>query len=112
MLRDDLVYIKHMLDAAREAVALTAGRGHTDYDKDRTLRLALTHLIQLIGEAARKVSDAFRSQYPDIPWPDIVGMRHRIVHDYIDVDENIVWDTAHESLPTLIEALEQIVPDE
>ncbi len=81
-------------------------------DGDETLRLALLHLIQVIGEAARNVSTARRDQHPEIPWRLIVGMRHKLVHDYMEVDEDLVWKTTTEDLPGLIKALETIVPDE
>ena len=80
------------------------------YDADENLRLALTHLIQIIGEAGRQVSREFSEQHPEIPWADIVGMRHKVVHDYLGVDEDIVWQVVTQDLPTLVAALEPIVP--
>jgi uncharacterized protein with HEPN domain len=91
--RDDLVYIGHMLDASRRALRLINGVSREHYDSDEVLRLALTHVIQTIGEAARHVSESFRNQHPVVPWPAIVGMRQRIVHEYLYVDEEIVWQT-------------------
>jgi uncharacterized protein with HEPN domain len=70
----------------------------------------LTHLIQVIGEAARMVSKDFVDRNPDIPWKSIVGMRHKVVHDYLNVDEDVVWDTVIEELPHLIRQLEKLVP--
>jgi uncharacterized protein with HEPN domain len=75
---------------------------------DENLPLATTHLIQIIGEAARRVSPEFRAAYPAIPWTTIVGMRHKIVHDYIHVDFETVWETATNDLPTLVRQLEQV----
>ncbi len=112
MPKDDLVYVGHMLDKAHEALSLVHGKTRLDYDRDKALRLALTHLIQVIGEAARRVSQAFRSRYPQIPWDAIAGMRSKIVHDYMNVDEDIVWDSVIQELPPLIEELEKIVPPE
>ena len=110
MQKDDLVYVGHMLDVVGQALALVKSKGREAYDADETLRLSLTHLIQVVGEAAGRVSEDFRSAHPDIPWSDIIGMRHRIVHDYLDVDERIVWKTATEDLPPLMEMLSRIVP--
>jgi uncharacterized protein with HEPN domain len=110
MQKDDLVYVGHMLDTARKAVEKTRGRDRADYDADENLRLALTHLLQTIGEAARRVSEGFCDAHPEIPWPAIVGMRHKVVHDYMSVDPDIVWDTVVRKLPTLTGQLEQIVP--
>lgn len=112
MPKDDLVYVGHMLDKAHEALSLVRGKTRQDYDHDTALRLALTHLIQVIGEAARHVSQEFRGRYPQIPWDAIAGMRSKIVHDYMNVDEDIVWDSVIQELPPLIEELEKIVPPE
>jgi len=90
MQKDDLVYVGHMLDVARSIVVKTAGKSRAEYDADENLRLALAHLIQTIGEAARRVSDAFQESHPQIPWKNIIGMRHRVIHDYMHVDYDIV----------------------
>jgi uncharacterized protein with HEPN domain len=81
----DLVYVGHMLDMARKAVAKTAGVSRDAYDQDENLRLALTHLIQVIGEAARHVSREYTDVHPEISWTEIIGMRHKVVHDYLGV---------------------------
>ena len=78
----DAVYVGHMLDTARKAVSKVRGVSRQAYDDDENLRLALTHLVQVIGEAARQLSRAFSDARPEIPWADIVGMRHKVVHDY------------------------------
>jgi len=66
----------------------------------------------VLGEAARRVSDEFQSSHPAIPWEDISGMRHKIVHDYLAVDEDIVWEVVTTDLPSLIPSLERIIPSE
>lgn len=106
----DLVYLGHMLDMAKKAISKTQGLSRGAYDADENLRLALTHLIQIIGEAGRHLSREFSDQHPEIPWADIVGMRHKVVHDYLGVDEDIVWQVVTQDLPTLVAALEPIVP--
>ena len=110
MSQRDLVYVGHMLDMARKAVGKTQGISREAYDADENLRLALIHLIQTIGEAARRVSSEFCKRYPDVRWADIVGMRHKVVHDYLGVDEDVVWRVATEDLDELIAALEPIIP--
>jgi len=110
MPKDDTVYVGHMLDNARKARSLLGDRDRATYDLDETLRLALAHLLQVVGEAARRVSDGFRDQHLDIPWKAIIGMRHKVVHDYMDVDVDIVWDTVTRELPPLIAQLEAILP--
>ncbi len=75
---------------------------------DENLRLALTHLIQIVGEAARRVSPEFVESHPQIPWSEITGMRNKVVHDYLGVDEDIVWQVATVDLPNLVAALESL----
>ena len=88
----DLVYVGHMLDMAKKAISKTQSLSRGAYDEDENLRLALTHLIQIIGEAGRQVSREFTQQHPEIPWADIV------------------WQVVTEDLHTLVAALERIVP--
>ncbi len=107
---DDAVYVGHMLDMAKKAVDKVTGLSRQDYEEDENLRLALAHLVQVIGEAARRVSTETRESHPGIPWVDIVGMRSKIVHDYMNVDEDIVWEVATRDLPGLVNALEELVP--
>ncbi len=95
---------------ARKARAKVEGKSRTDFDADENLRLALAHLIQTIGEAARHVSPAFQQAHPSVPWGLIVGMRHKVVHDYLHVDYDIVWDVVTSDLPSLAAALEEFVP--
>lgn len=99
-----------MLDAAREAVALTANRARQHLDTDRALALGLVKEIEIIGEAASKVSLAAQAAIPGFPWLDIIGMRNRLVHAYFDINLDVVWRTATAELPELICALEKIVP--
>jgi len=112
MQKDDLVYAGHMMDMARKALDLVRGKDRRDYNSDEALRFALAHLIQVIGEAARHVSKIFCDANPQIPWKAIVGMRHKVVHDYMNVDENVVWDTVIKELQPLVTELEKIVPAE
>jgi uncharacterized protein with HEPN domain len=106
----DVVYIGHMLDMARKAVSKTQGLSRAAYDEDENLRLALIHLIQIIGEAGRNVSRQFCDEHPEIQWADIIGMRHKVVHDYLGVDEDIVWQVVTKDLPKLVSALEPFAP--
>ena len=112
MPKDDLVYVGHILDTARKVLENVRGKRRAEYDADENLRLALTHLIQVIGEAAGRISANFREQHAEIPWKAIVGMRHKVVHDYMNVDEKVVWRTATEELPDLVARLERLVRSE
>lgn len=110
MLKDDQVYLGHMLDMAQKASSLVRNKKRADYDADETLRFALAHLLQIIGEAASHVSKECWQSQPQIPWQAIIGMRHKVVHDYMDVNEDVVWGTIVEDLPFLINELKKIVP--
>jgi uncharacterized protein with HEPN domain len=111
-MKSDLVYLGHMYDLACKATGKLAGKSRTDFDADENLQLALVHLIQTIGESARRVSDATRAAYPQVPFRQIVGMRHKVVHDYMDVDLDVVYSVVTQDLPDLIVVLEKIVPME
>jgi len=105
----DAVRLRHMLDAAREAVAFATGRSRDDLARDRVLTLALLKCIEIVGEAASKISPELRSLHPEIPWADIVGMRNRLVHVYFDVDPDRLYDTITGDLPSLIATLEGVL---
>lgn len=105
--KDDRIRLQHMLDAARKAARLAAGRDRQAlYDEDDPLADALVHLISVIGEAASKVSSGTCSELDGIPWPDVIGMRNRLIHAYFDINLDILWATVQDSLPTLIRLLE------
>jgi|SRR6185295_1324988 len=110
MPQGDLLYLGHMLDVSLQAVAKVRGKSRQEFDKDEDLRLAVAHLIQMIGEAARRVSPETRERYPLIPWTDIVGMRHKLVHDYMDIDFDVVWSVVTDDLPPLVALLKPLVP--
>jgi uncharacterized protein with HEPN domain len=112
MPKDDWVYVGHMLDMTQKALEISAGKDRAAYDDDETLRLALTHIIQIIGEAAQRVSPEFRLSYPKVPWQEIIGMRHRIVHDYLNIDEDVIWEVLKQDLPSLAKTLQSILPPE
>jgi uncharacterized protein with HEPN domain len=111
MQKDDLVYAGHMLDMARKALSKIQGKTRTEFEQDENLEMALVYLIQTIGEAARKVSADFQKAHPEIPWSQIVGMRHKVVHDYLHVNYNVVWEVATKHLQPLVSCLEQFVPE-
>lgn len=110
MPKDDRIYLEHMLDTAERAAAKVRGKSRSEFDNDENLRLALTHLLQMIGEAARQVSDKAQAQI-DLPWGGIIGMRHKVVHDYLSVDEDIVWATVTEELESLIARLRTVLDE-
>lgn len=108
MPKDDGILFGHMLDTVRQALSLVKGKSRSDYDQDLALRLALARLIQTIGEAARRVSPEGQAAHPKIEWRDVIGMRHKIGHDYMTVDSDIVWLVVTKDLPALLARVERI----
>jgi uncharacterized protein with HEPN domain len=112
MSKDDMVYVGHMLEMSEKALDFVSGLDKTAYEENEQLRLALIYIIQILGEAARQVSPEFKAAHPEISWHEIIGMRHRIVHDYMNVDEDVVWEVVWQDLPRLVAILMEIVPPE
>ena len=106
---DDDVSLRQMLDHAVEAVEMARGRRRDDLDRDRQLNLSLVRLLEIVGEAAARVSHATRGHHPAIAWPKVVGLRNRLIHGYDEVDFDVLWKILHEDLPQLITELERML---
>ena len=109
MLPEDRTRIEHMIQASEEALTFAAGRQRADLDRDRMLALALTRAVEIVGEAASHVSLAVRESSPRVPWSLIVGMRNRLVHAYLEVDNGILWTTVVDRLPELVVELRPLL---
>jgi uncharacterized protein with HEPN domain len=107
---DDESRLRHMLDAASEAAGFARDRSRADLAGDRLLALGLVKLIEIVGEAASKITPEFRDAHPGIPWRRIIDMRHVLVHDYDRVNLEIVWEVAAVRMGELVEALAPLVP--
>lgn len=103
--RDQRIRVRHMLDHAREAIALLGDTDLASLRADRTLELALTRLVEIVGEAAYRIPEAVRATIPGIPWWEVVGMRHRLVHGYDRLSTDVLWGTIRRDLPELVCAL-------
>lgn len=101
--------LRHMLDHALEAVAMTRGKTRADLDKDRQLNLALVRLLEIIGEAASRIPKEDQARHADISWPEIVSLRNRLIHGYDAVDFDILWQIVNQDLPGLIESLRKVL---
>lgn len=108
---DDLSRLKHIRDAAKEALFFVKERTRQDLNSDRLLSLALVRLIEIIGEAANGVSEPCRTQYNTIPWRQMIGMRNRLVHAYFEVDLDIVWQVITHDLDSLLLKVETAIED-
>ena len=100
-LQPDEVRLLHIRDAADTAARFINGRTRDDLATDDMLRLALTKLVEIVGEAAKQLSSAGRAQYPDVTWDDAARMRDRLVHHYFDVDLDVLWATVTDDLPAV-----------
>jgi uncharacterized protein with HEPN domain len=109
MLKDDEIRLRHMLDAALKAVSFVKGRSRSDLDSDEKLALAVTRLLDILGEAARGLSRDFKNSNPQIEWKQIMGTRDRLIHGYFDVDLDIIWAIVTRDLPPLITELENLL---
>jgi uncharacterized protein with HEPN domain len=103
---DDRVRIEHMLEAARDIRTYVSDRSRPDLDTDSMLLRAITNAVQQLGEAAARVTQDGRARAPDLPWGQIVAMRHILVHVYWGVDLDRLWATAVGDIPVLIVSLE------
>lgn len=106
----DAAYLWDMLQAARCVVEFVRGRTAQQYLADEMLQSAVERKIEIIGEAARNVSDAFQSQHSEIPWRPIMAQRHVLAHDYGEIEQDRIWRVATIHVPELIKLLEPLVP--
>ena len=106
----DLAYLWDMLDAARAISGFVRERTAKDYAEDRMLRGAVERHVEIIGEAAGRVSAAFREAHPEIPWRRIVAQRHVLAHEYGEIEHELIWTVATVHIPELIDALDGLVP--
>nr|WP_258165241.1 MULTISPECIES: HepT-like ribonuclease domain-containing protein [Protofrankia] len=98
------------MDAA-EKIAARVRRGRERYDADEDVQIVLTHLVQVIGEASFRLSSELTGRYRQVPWRQIVGMRHRVVHDYFAVDLDVLWAAASIDVPRLAEQVQGILDE-
>jgi uncharacterized protein with HEPN domain len=94
-------YLRHILVEANYLVERSAGLSFDAFAADETLRRAFVRSLEIIGEAAKRVSEDFRTQHPTVEWRAMAGMRDRLIHDYFGVDFELVWDVVHRRIPEL-----------
>ena len=112
MRRDDTSCLLDMLVAASEAVEFTDGLSYSEFVEDRRSQLAVLKLVEIVGEAASRLSAETKERSPDMPWREVVGMRNRLAHAYFAIDLRVVWETVKSDFPVLITQLEPLVPPE
>jgi uncharacterized protein with HEPN domain len=109
---DDPTHVRHMFEAARKIQMFSEHRKKADLETEELFALGLVRLLEIIGEAATRVTAATQKSNPTIPWAQVIGMRNRLIHGYDVIDLDILWQTVVEDVPSLIHALECIVIQE
>ena len=104
-----LIRYRHMLDNALKARVLTQGKKREDLDAAWINTLALVRLLEVIGEAANRVPTEEQTLHSEIPWPEIIALRNRLIHGYDSIDLDILWQIINQDLDPLIESLEKII---
>lgn len=112
MKEDYLSYLRHILDAMHRIEEYTAGIAYRDFMKNNLVQAAVIREIEIIGEATKRLSEGIKGKYPDIPWRKMTGMRDKLVHDYMGVDLDAVWDTVERDIPQLKEKIKGVIERE
>ncbi len=107
-MKDDLVYVEHVLRCIEKVQGYTKTLTAQDFNENELIQDAVIRNIEIIGEAAKKISKNFKSQYQEIPWKEMSGMRDKLIHDYFGVDVDVVWKTVVEDIPYLKSLIENI----
>jgi uncharacterized protein with HEPN domain len=105
----DLPRLKHMLDSAKAILSFAKGKRRASLDNNRLLLSAVLRELEIIGEAANKISEKTKKRFPHFPWKELIGMRNRLIHAYFEVDHDIIWKTIREYLPSFHQQLEEAV---
>jgi uncharacterized protein with HEPN domain len=112
LLAEDRVRLRHMAEAAESAVQFIVGRQRPALGEDRVLLFARVHTIEVLGEAASKISEETRATHTGIPWRAIIGMRNRLIHAYFEINTEIVWQTVTQEIPALLPQLRALATDQ
>jgi len=105
----DITRLRHMLESSEEAIEYARGRSRGDLDLDRPFEHLLVRCVEIVGEAASRISEETQSAHPEIPWRMLVGMRNRLVHAYFDIEKDTLWRTVETELPVLANQVGEIL---
>jgi len=111
MSRDD-AYLIDILESSRAAIEYMGGKSWNEFSKDSLLQDAIVRRLEIIGEAAGKVSPATQKKYASLPWQAMKGTRNRVIHEYDSIQMDIIWDIVKKDLPFLVKELEKVVSSE
>ena len=109
MKRDDTVYLHHILDAIGVIESYTKGMTENEFLSNSMAHDAVVRQMEIIGEAARNISDEYQRKHPKLPWAKMIGIRNKIIHEYFNINYAIVWDTVKDDLPVLSKSIKKIL---
>ena len=112
MTKDNLVYLKHILDAIYRIEEYTKNVSYNGFMDNHLVQAGVVREIEIVGEATKRLTTEFKEKYPDIPWKKMAGMRDKLIHDYFGVDFDAVWDTIEKDVPSLKSKIEDIIQKE
>ena len=110
-MKDNKIYLLHVLDAINKIGEFTANISYENFVKNDLIQSAVIRQIEIIGEAANKLSFDLKDKYKNVPWQDVMGMRHKLIHGYFGVDVEIIWETLRKDVPILKRDVEKILKD-
>jgi uncharacterized protein with HEPN domain len=99
MIRDESVYLHHILDAINRIEEYASGLNHEGFMRSSLVQDGVIRQVEIIGEATKNLSPSLKERYAEIPWKDIAGMRDKLIHQYFGVDISAVWETVVQDLP-------------
>lgn len=105
----DFARLQHMLDSTQAILSFARGKRRASLDNDRLFQSAVLRELEIVGEAAGRVSEKTKKKFPHIPWKELMGLRNRLIHAYFDVDHDIVWKTIREYLPSFLKHLQEAI---
>lgn len=107
-MKDNLVYIEHILNSIEKILAFTRKMTRSDFEKNEMVQDAVIRNFEIIDEATKKISNDFKKLHTDIPWREMAGMRDKLIHDYLGVDTAVLWETIKSDIPVLKELISKI----
>jgi len=111
-MKEDIVYLKHILDAISQIEEYVGDVEYEDFMLNRLIQDGVIRQLEILGEATKRLSNEIREKYPDVPWKDMAGMRDKLIHGYFGVDITAVWDTVKKDIPSLKNEIENIVKEQ